>query len=99
MSKKTFEERLVAGAKIRGWKEDEFRRGKYRVFRKDGRKEMLLVGRAGALRYGRTIAESGSLGDPSRKTGIYEAFLEAGDQALGWTKPRGERMLEELMKG
>lgn len=84
--KKTFKERLEAGLKAMGYREVPAGTGsrKYTVFVKDDSKPgKLFVGKAGALRSGRTVSDSFSVGDPGNMSAVYQRILTAGDTQLG----------------
>lgn len=83
---KTYQERLVAGLKAKGWVADAGDRSKYQAFthaEKPGRK--LFVGPNGALRSGDCASRSFSIGDAARQSEFYTAVLAAGDKALAPT--------------
>ena len=75
----TYEQRLIAGLLEMGWQEDKTDRSRYTAFRKLGTDTRVFVGPSGALRTGRNASASHSIGDPSRKTAIYNKVLAAGD--------------------
>ena len=53
----TIKEKLIAALKARGFKAVESRTRKYEVFKGDGDK-LIFVGKAGALRIGKTVTDS-----------------------------------------
>lgn len=98
MSAPTYEERLVAGLTALGYPEAKSSSSKFRAFKRvDGR--FYFVGRAGALRVGRVVSDSYSVGDPGNQTGLYSTALLAGDRALGNVKPDSKQLLNSLLGG
>jgi len=69
----TQREKLLAQLKKRGWSEVASRSSKYVVLTKAGT-AFYYVGKAGALRYGRTVAES------YPQDNLRRALLEAHDR-------------------
>lgn len=84
MKNKTYQERLEAGLLALGYTQDlNARTGKYDTFiPPKGGETRTFIGKAGALRVGRTVSSSVSLGDPSNQTGAYKHALELGDRRL-----------------
>lgn len=81
---KTFAQRLALGLFNLGWLEDNHATtSKYRVFIKydDTGKvcSRLYIGGRGALRSGRTVASSHSIGDPANQTKAYSSILQAAN--------------------
>jgi len=81
MKKHTYRERLEAGLLVFDWALIQSSSRKYNMWVKEG-KISLHVGKLGALRAGRTLSESFSIGDPANQRPQYKAYLEAGDRVL-----------------
>ena len=80
--KATYCERLCAGLTADGWTEVKGR-SHYREFSRQGWRDKLFVGPAGALRKGECASRSVSIGDPVRQTEEYKRVLAEGDKVLG----------------
>lgn len=78
----TYQERLIAGLKAKGWREDRTDKSKYTAFTTAGVSGKLFVGPNGALRQGDCASKSHSIGRPTTQSKVYLQFLVAGDQAL-----------------
>jgi hypothetical protein len=61
MAKKTKAQRIVEYLERHGYCEVPFRSKKYRAFRKPGKDTYTFVGKAGAVRAGRTVSDSVSV--------------------------------------
>lgn len=81
---KTYHERLEAGLLALGYQRDPNNRsGKLDAYLSPkGGEVRVWLGRAGALRVGRTVAASRSIGDPSNQTPVYKHALDLGDRRL-----------------
>lgn len=71
----TYQERLCAGLLAMGFQPNANRSGKYIAFTANTKGDYYFVGPAGALRFGRCSSASFSIGDPTRRTAIYERIL------------------------
>lgn len=83
MSRATYRDRLIAGLRASGWQEDAVNLStKYLAFHHPNMKSRFFVGKAGALRYGRSATRSMSAGEPQNQTRCYLRYLAVGDLAL-----------------
>lgn len=96
MAKFTTTEIIVAGLKAIGYTEKPCASRKYHQFEKlsDPNVHPLYVGKAGALRYGRTVTDSVSM----ERTDARRRIVNAGQKALGVLPTSGKVVLSDADK-